>query len=200
MKYIGKKTKRLDGVSLVKGKPVFADDVILPEMLYLKILHSPHAHAIIKRIDTSKAERMQGVAVVLTHKDFKAHYYSTAGQGYPEPSPRDTTIFCSRARYVGDRIAAVAAEALETAEEALREIEVEYEILPAILNPQESIDNPIVIHPEEGISGVHDAMRNIAAAIDVEVGDVELALKQSKFTFEGEYSTPYVQRWKWQSI
>ena len=76
MKYIGKKTRRLDGIALVKGKPVFADDVVLPNMLYLKILHSPHAHAIIKRIDTSKAEKMKGVALILTHKHFMTHYYT----------------------------------------------------------------------------------------------------------------------------
>ena len=108
MRTIGKKTIRVDGHSLVKGKPVFADDIKLDNPLYIKILHSPVAHAKIKNIDTTKAMAMDGVVAVYTHKDFKKHYYTTAGQGYPEPSPRDYLILDDTVRYIGDNVAFVA--------------------------------------------------------------------------------------------
>ncbi len=194
MKYIGQKTRRVDGVSLVKGKPVFTDDMKLPDTLHLKILHSPHAHAEITGIDCSKALELDGVAAILTYQDFTPHYYTTAGQGYPEPSPRDQTIFNSTARYVGDRIAVVAAESVEIAAEALRLIEVEYKVLPAVFDPEKAIDNETVIHPESGISGVHDPQRNIASSVEVETGDFEAGLKNSRHVITGKYSTPYVQQ------
>jgi putative selenate reductase molybdopterin-binding subunit len=109
MKIIGKKTIRVDGESLVKGKPVFADDIMLDNPLYIKILHSPIAHGKIKNIDTIQTLAMDGVAAVYTHKDFNKHYYTTAGQGYPEPSPRDFRILDDTVRYVGDNVAFVAA-------------------------------------------------------------------------------------------
>ena len=194
MKYIGQKTKRVDGVALVKGKPVFADDLKLPDTLHLKILHSPHAHAIITRIDCSKALQLDGVAAILTHEDFTPHYYTTAGQGYPEPSPRDQTIFSSTVRYVGDRIAVVAAESVEIAGQALKLIEVEYKLLPAIFDPEKAVDNDVVIHPEPGTGGIHDPRRNIASSIEVETGNFETGFKESKYVFNGKYSTPYVQQ------
>jgi len=194
VKTIGVKTARVDGMALATGKPVFADDIKLEHMLYVKLLYSPVAHAKIKRIDTSRAKAYPGVVCVLTHEDFPVHYYTTAGQGYPEPSPRDITIFSSVARFVGDRIAAVAGETLEAAEAGVRAIEVDYEELPAIFDPEEAIDNPVVIHPEEGISFVTDPKRNIAAHIGVVLGDPDKGFAESKWVFEGKYKTPYVQQ------
>ena len=194
MKYIGKKTMRVDGISLVKGRSVFADDVHLPDTLYLKILHSPHAHAEIKAIDCSAALKLAGVAAILTYKDFPDRYFTSAGQGYPEPSPRDIRILDDRVRFVGDRVVVIAAETLEAAEQAAEMVNVEYNILDSIFNPEEAIDNSIVIHPETGCSGVCDAKRNIASHIDLEIGEADKALKNSKYVFKEEYSTPYVQQ------
>ncbi|MEA3287089.1 MAG: molybdopterin cofactor-binding domain-containing protein, partial [Candidatus Marinimicrobia bacterium] len=193
MKVIGKDIQRVDGESLVRGKPVFTDDMKLKDVLHVKILHSPIAHARILAIDTSKAEALDGVVAVFTHQDFKPHYYTTAGQGYPEPGPRDMRILDSTVRYVGDRVAFVAAESLEIANQALKLIEVKYEELPCIFDVQKSMTAGFAIHPTEGTSGIHNIEKNIAAHLDAEIGDVEAALAESVHVFEGTYSTPFVQ-------
>lgn len=195
MKIVGKKTRRVDGLALAKGKPVFADDIPKKDFLYVKILHSPIAHGRIKAIDKSKAMAVDGIATILTHEDFPVHYFTTAGQGYPEPSPRDTRIFDDTVRFVGDRVAVVAGESLEIVERALELIHVEYEECPAIFDVREAIDNETIIHPgKDGFSFLHDAKRNIAANIDEELGDVEAGLKESAYVFEGTYFTPYAQQ------
>src|SRR5208337_4344002 len=123
---VGKNLKKVDGFKLVTGRPAFADDIVVPGLLYGKILPSPHAHARIKRIDTSKARALPGVHAVLTYKDVPRVPHTTAGQMWPEPSPYDTYLLDSKMRFVGDRVAAVAAETRAIAEKALRLIEVDY--------------------------------------------------------------------------
>jgi len=193
MKVIGKDILRVDGESLVRGKPVFTDDIKLKDVLYVKILHSPVAHAKILSIDTSKAETLDGVIAVFTHEDFKPHYYTTAGQGYPEPGPRDMRILDSTVRFVGDRVAFVAAESVAIAKQALELIDVEYEELPCIFDATKSMTAGFALHPTTGTTGIHDIEKNIAAHLDAELGDVDAALKSSDHVFEGTYSTPFVQ-------
>ncbi len=195
MKYVGQKAMRVDGPGLAAGSPMFADDIPHPKgMLHLKVLRSPHAHAKITKIDATKAMQIPGVVLVLTHQDFPIYYYTTAGQGYPEPSPRDTRILDEKVRFVGDRVALVAAETLEAAEAALSQIRVEYELLPAILDPRKALDNPTVIHPEPGKTMFGDAKRNMPAHLEAQIGDVEAGLKQAKYVFDREYSMPYAQQ------
>ncbi|MFQ6677450.1 MAG: xanthine dehydrogenase family protein molybdopterin-binding subunit [Fidelibacterota bacterium] len=195
MKIVGQKTRRVDGLGLAKGKPVFADDIPKKGFLYAKILHSPFAHAKIKSIDKSATMAMDGIQAVLSHEDFPVHYYTTAGQGYPEPSPRDTRIFDDTMRFVGDRVAVVAGDSLEIVEKGLKMIRVDYEELPAIFDPRESIDNKIILHPDkDGFSFLHNAKRNIAANIHEEIGNLDEGLKDSAHVFEGSYFTPYAQQ------
>lgn len=195
MKTIGQKTVRLDGPALVTGQPVFADDMPHPaKLLYLKVLRSEHAHARILKIDATEAMAMPGVVLVLTHKDFPIHYYTTAGQGSPEPSPRDTRILDDKVRFVGDRVALIAAESLEIAEAAAAKIKIDYEILPAILDMRQALDNPTVIHPEPGKTTFGDNKRNMPAHLEAKIGDVGKALSTAAYVFEHEYSTPYVQQ------
>ncbi len=194
MQVIGKKTARVDGRALATGQPVFTDDIQPADMLYCKILHSPVAHARIKNINVTRALDREGVRLILTHHDFQPHYYTSAGQGYPEPSPRDMRIFNSTVRFIGDRVALVAAETLESAEAALADIFVEYEELPAIFDPRESRTSSTCIHPEKGKTDIHAAASNIASHIEAEVGDVDKTLKSAAYVFEREYSTPYVQQ------
>lgn len=193
MKIIGQDTQRVDGEALVRGNPVFADDIHLKNLLYVKILHSPVAHAKISRIDKTKAEALEGVVAVFTYKDFKTHYYTTAGQGYPEPGPRDIRILDSTVRFVGDRVAFVAAESIEIATQALDLIDVDYEELPSIFDVEKAMSSEIRLHLEAGKTGIHDASRNIASHLDAALGDVDGALKSSDYVFEGTYSTPFVQ-------
>jgi len=194
MKVVGKNTVRVDGIALAKGKAVFADDLQLPDLLHLKLLYSPIAHGRITHIDTTKAAALPGVAVVLTHRDFPPHFYTTAGQGYPEPSPRDMLILNPVMRYVGDKVAVVAAETPEIAQQAADLIEVQFEELPAIFDPRDAIDNPVVIHGEISDDPfLYDPRRNIAARVTADLGDVDEAFHNSVHVFEREYSTPYVQ-------
>ncbi len=194
MKIVGKPTNRVDGNALAKGKPVFADDIRLSDVLHIKILYSTIPHGRIINIHTEKALAIPGVVTILTHKDFPPHFYTTAGQGYPEPSPRDTLILNPTVRFVGDKVAIVVADSLEIAKQALKSITVEYEEYPAIFDPEVSIDNTVVLHPEINDDPfLFDSKRNIAARITADVGDVKVAERESHHVFEREYSTPYVQ-------
>jgi len=191
---VGRSERKVDGVSLVTGKPKFVADVDLPETLHVKILRSPHAHACIKAIDTSKAETLAGVACVLTHVNTPATRYTTAGQGYPEPSPYDSRMFDTKVRFVGDRVAAVAAETEGAAEEALKLIDVAYEELPAVLSIGEALaDGAPVIHDEIDAAGIYEASRNIAADVDIDVGDVEKGFAESDVVVETTCETQYAQ-------
>ncbi|MCD6495033.1 molybdopterin-dependent oxidoreductase, partial [Candidatus Bipolaricaulota bacterium] len=191
---VGKSELKVDGRGLVTGKPLFTTDIDLPGTLYVKILRSPHAHARIVSIDTSVAEAIAGVVLVLTHKNTPSTRYTTAGQGFPEPSPYDTRMFDTVVRFVGDRVAAVAAETPEIAEEALKKIEVTYEKLPAVLSIDESqAENAPIVHGEDDSTGIYDAKRNIVANIDILAGDVERGFAESDVIVETTCETQYAQ-------
>jgi len=191
---VGKSERKVDGRALVTGKPVFVADLQLPGMLHVKILGSPHAHAKIVSIDTSEAEAMAGVACVLTHENTPTTRHTTAGQGYPEPSPYDSRMFEDRVRFVGDRVAAVAADSEAIAEEALLAIRVEYEELPAVLSIDEAVaDGAPVVHSEEDSTGIYDASKNIVADVDIDVGDVEAGFAESDEIVEFTCETQYAQ-------
>src|SRR5437773_9380144 len=136
---VGQKERRVDARPLVTGAPVYAAEYEQPNMLHARILHSPHAHANILHIDTSKANALPGVSTVLTHEDLPRVAHSTAGQPYPETSPYDAYLLDRRVRYVGDWVAFVAAESPAIAQEALQLIEVEYEVLPGVFDPLEAM-------------------------------------------------------------
>ena len=196
LQVVGKPEPKVDALKLVQGKPAFAADVQMPGMLYAKILRSPVAHARIKRIDTSRAEALPGVHAVLTYKDIPRVVFSTAGQSDPIPGPLDFVSLDNKVRYVGDRVAAVAAESPEIAEQALRLIEVEYEELPAVLDPREAMEpGAPVIHDEPDYVpfGECDPARNLAARIRIELGDVDAAMEEADLVFEGEYEVQRVQ-------
>ena len=116
---VGKPEIKVDAVKLVQGKPTFTDDIELRGMLYAKVLHSPVAHARIKNIDASRARMLDGVHAVLTYKDIPRVVYSTAGQSDPIPGPLDSFSLDDKVRFVGDRVAFVAAESEEIAARAL---------------------------------------------------------------------------------
>jgi putative selenate reductase molybdopterin-binding subunit len=159
-------------------------------MLYGKILPSPYAHARIRRIDTRKAKALPGVHAVLTYQDVPRVPHTTAGQAWPEPSPYDTYLLDSKVRFVGDRVAAVAAESRAIAEQALTLIEVDYEVLPAVLNMEQArAPGAPVIHDEPDSMRIYDASRNIAAHIYREIGNVDEGFREADYVFEGEYRT-----------
>jgi putative selenate reductase molybdopterin-binding subunit len=146
---VGRPEMKVDAVKLVKGKPVFADDVDMPGMLHGALLTSPHAHARITRIDASKARALPGVHAVLTHQDIPRVIYASGGQTWPNPHPWDQVSLDNKVRHVGDRVAVVAAETPEIAQAALDLIEVEYEVLPAVFDPIATMQpGAPVIHDE----------------------------------------------------
>jgi len=194
---VGKPEKKVDAVKLVQGKPAFAADMDIRGMLYAKVLHSPHAHARIKKIDTSKAQSLKGVAAVLTWQDIPRVVYSTAGQSDPIPGPLDTFSLDHKVRFVGDRVALVAAETLEIAEKALTLIDVEYEMLDVILDSRQAMDSKAPrIHDEAEYVNFGDSNpdRNLAAHIRIDIGDVEKGFKDADEIFEAEYEAPKVQQ------
>jgi len=195
LRSVGKSERRVDSVKLATGRGTFVDDIALPDMLYARILHSPHAHARIVRIDATHARSMPGVIAVLTHEDVPRIPYTTAGQGWPEPSPYDAVMLDSKVRFVGDRVAVVAAQDPELAQRACEAIVVEYEILPAIFDPETAMDpGAPVIHDQSDSSGIKDASRNLAAEIIAELGSVETGFAEAERVFEGTYRVPYVQQ------
>jgi len=194
-KVVGKSEPKVDGVKLAAGKPVYADDFEMRDMLYAAMLTSPHAHARIKAIDTSKAKALPGVHAVLTHEDVPRVIYASGGQSYPNPPPYDQVSLDNKVRHVGDRVAVVAAETPEIAHEAIKLIEVEYEVLPAVLDPEEAMqDGAPIIHDEPDAIDIHDAEHNIVHHIDASAGDADYEWGRADHIFEGEYRTHQVQQ------
>ncbi len=191
---VGQPQVKVDAEKLVQGRPVFAADVQPEGMLYGALLTSPHAHAHIKRIETGKARALPGVHAVLTYRDIPRIKHASGGQSYPQPPPFDQVVLDTKVRHVGDRVAVVAAETPELARKALRLIEVEYEVLPAVVDPEEAMrEGAPVIHDEPDTEGIYDPQRNIVHRIEAEVGDVEAALAAAQHVFEGTYRTPKQQ-------
>ncbi len=194
---IGKPEPKVDAIKLVQGKPAFAADMEMRSMLVAKILHSPVAHARIKRIDAALARALPGVAAVLTWHDLPRVVYSTAGQSDPIPGPLDSFSLDNKVRFVGDRVALVAAETEAIAEQALGLIEVEYESLPAILDPAEAMqpEAPRIHEEPEYVNFAEsDPSRNLAAHIAIDIGDVERGLLEADMVIEGDYEVPKVQQ------
>lgn len=194
---VGKPEKKVDAVKLVQGKPAFTADMDMRGMLYARVLRSPHAHARIKSIDAGKARDLQGVAAVLTWQDIPRVVYSTAGQSDPIPGPLDTFSLDNKVRFVGDRVAMVAAETPEIAEKALALIHVEYEVLDAILDSRDAMgSNTVQIHDEPEYVNFADSNpdKNLAAEIRIDIGDVEKGFREADEIFEAEYVVPKVQQ------
>lgn len=198
---VGQRERRVDARPLVTGAPVYASEFEQPHMLHGRILHSPHAHALIRHINTERALALPGVHAVLTYKDVPRVAHSTAGQPYPEPSPYDMYLLDDRVRYVGDWVAFVAAETSALAAEALALIAVEYEILPAVFDPLEAmqawtpqIHEPDTTHPNYGkhLGDIYDATRNLVAHEVITHGDFEAAMREADVIVESEYRVPYI--------
>ena len=193
MKVVNNKTPSVDGKGLMQGRSYYTDDIAAQDSLVIKILRSPHAFARIKSIDVSEAQKLNGVALVLTYKDVPHVSFSRAGQGYPEPSPHDKFILDEYVRYVGDEVAMVAAIDQETAEDALKLIKVEYEVFEPVLDFEKAFKNKSVIHPEDGICEMFpigfDPKKNVAASYEMEVGNVEEELKKSDVVVDETFYT-----------
>ena len=141
MKYVNQAIRKVDAMSLVTGKPVYTGDMVPANTLMVKMLRSPHAHALIEEIDTAAALKVPGVVAVFTYKDVPQSRFTTAGQTYPEPSPYDRLILDRRLRCVGDPVALVAAETEAAAAKAVGHIKVKYQVLEPLLDFTQAKDN-----------------------------------------------------------
>ncbi|MBN1269263.1 MAG: molybdopterin-dependent oxidoreductase [Kiritimatiellae bacterium] len=197
-KVVGHSVTKIDALSLALGKPAYVADFKPANALHVKMLWSPHAHAVIKSIDISEAERMPGVKAVLYHGNVPRIVHTTAGQGAPEPSPYDTFMFDRKVRFVGDRVAAVAAETAEMAAAAVKAIRVEYQVLEPVLSIDDALKpNTPVIHDEPEARAVipvpYDPRKNIAAKVGMDHGDLDKALAGADAKLDHTYETHYAQ-------
>jgi putative selenate reductase molybdopterin-binding subunit len=191
---VNRSERRIDGEALVRGAPVFvADAPLRDQTLHVALATSPHAHARIRAIDTTRAEALPGVVLVLTHHNTPLTRYTTAGQGYPEPSPHDARMFDDKVRFAGDRVAAVAAETVELARAALDLIEVDYEPLDPVLSIDAARAAGAPLVHDEPCPDAWDAGRNIAAHVAAVAGDVEAGLAGSDVTVDVTVETHYAQ-------
>lgn len=175
---IGKRVPLKDAPEKVTGRATFVADMKLPGMLHVKILRSPYPHAKILRVDVSKAEAFPGVKAVLSKNNAPWVKMPVTYGG-----PRDKRAFDEKVRYVGDEVAAVAAVSKKVAKEALKLIKVDYEKLPAVLDPEEAMkpDAPL-IH--------EDKAKNIGWPTLAESGDVEAGFAEADHVFEETFRTP----------
>lgn len=195
MKHIGKEIKKVDADLLLAAQPAYTGDLVPEGALIVKVLRSPHPHAIIEEINTAAAERMEGVACVLTWKNCPYHAYTNAGQGVPQQTPYDRHILDKKVRYVGDEVAIVAAETERIALQALKRIRVKYRLLPPVLDYETAEENPSVIHDQDDYimrqeAVIHnDRFHNILSQGGKERGEWDKTWKECAYTVEGRYHT-----------
>lgn len=193
MKTVNQGIRKKDAMALVTGKPVYTDDMAPKNCLTVKVLRSPHAHAIIASIDTIAAKKVPGIECVLTYQDVPTSRFTTAGQTYPEPSPYDCLILDAHLRYVGDAVAIVAGVDEKTVDRAMKLIDVQYKVLEPLLDFRQAKDNPILVHPEDDFITLNDVgadnKRNLCASDRFEYGNFDDEYSRCAVTIEETYHT-----------
>lgn len=183
------------GPDVVRGTARYTFDTEIEGLLHIKLLRSPHAHARIVAIDRSAAMAVPGVHAILTHEDAPSVLFSTARHEQDWMDPEDTRILDDVVRFIGQKVAAVVAESEGAAEEACRRLKVDYEILPALIDPEEAMaPGAPLVHPDRtSANRIADAQRNLVAETHGEFGDVASALAASAVTYEGTFHSHRVQ-------
>ncbi|KHT60231.1 hypoxanthine oxidase [Photobacterium gaetbulicola] len=219
---VGKNCPKIDSAKMVQAKPCYVEDRIPANACVIKVLRSPHAHAWIKHLDVSNAEALPGVVSVITHKNCPDVPYTPGGQSAPEPSPLDRRMFGQKMRHVGDRVAAVVAESVEIAEQALKLIDVEFDVLEPVMSIDEAMAaNAPIIHNEPieyGVGAPDDLeeqnrnadpregklivnfpigcfpRKNIAASVRGHIGDLDKGFAEADVIIERTYESKQVQQ------
>ena len=198
MKYVNAPVMKKDAMALVTGKPVYMDDLAPKDCLIVKVLRSPHAHALIEDIKTENALKQNGIECILTYKDVPKRRFTMAGQSFPEPSPYDRYILDQRVRFVGDAVAIVAGTDEAAIDRALKMIKVKYQVLEPVLDYHTAKDNPILVHPEEDWKSLcpvgADNKRNLCASGLEGSGDVDAVMDDCEIVMEETFHVKAVQQ------
>ncbi|WP_406503956.1 molybdopterin-dependent oxidoreductase [Streptomyces sp. NBC_00212] len=194
-KAVGKSIGAPAGPQVVTGTARYTFDVEVPGLLHMKLLRSPHPHARILSIDTAAALRVPGVHAVLTHEDAPDTLYSSARHEHPTEDPDDTRVLDDTVRYVGQRVAAVVADSEQAAEEGCRRVEVVYQELPYVIDPEEAMaPGAPMVHegkgPEVRIARVEN---NVAGEVHGEIGSVADGFAAADVIYEETFRTQRVQ-------
>lgn len=190
---VGASIEKIDAMALVTGKPVYTEDIEPANALVVKLLRSPHAHAIIKNIDIIRALLVPGIEAIYTYEDVPKIRFTLAGQSYPEPSPYDRMILEDRVRYVGDEVCIVAGGSEAAVDKAMKLIKVSYEVLESLIDYEAAKDNPVIIHPEEdyhvNFEIGNEVRRNICSSGSSSYGDIDEAFSAADVFVEHIYRT-----------
>ena len=193
MRIVNHAVPKVDSEALVTGKAVYTNDLAPEDCLIVKIIRSPHAHALIKEINTERAKTVPGIECILTYKDCPDKRFTMAGQTYPEPSPYDRLILDQRMRFVGDAVAIVAGTSEEAVRKAMKLVKIKYEVLEPVLDFRKAKDNPVLVHPEENWRSLcpvgADNKRNLCAHGVSEAGDIEAVLASCEHVIDRVYHT-----------
>ena len=193
LKIVNRPLVKKDAAALVTGKSVYTNDLAPSDCLIVKVIRSPYAHALIKDINTARAEAVPGIECVLTYKDCPDKRFTMAGQTYPEPSPYDRLILDQRVRFVGDAAAIVAGTSEEAVKKAMKLVKIQYEVLEPVLDFRTAKDNPILVHPEDNWRSLcpvgADNKRNLCAHGVCGDGDVEAVLAKCDHVIDRVYHT-----------
>lgn len=222
LEIVGKPMDKIDGAALVSGEPVFVEDKVPANAWVLHVIRSPFASAYIKSIDTSEAEKLDGVAAIITAENCPDVYYMQAGQGNPEPSPHDRRLFNRKVRHVGDRVAGIVARTKEIADQAAALIKVEYEPTDAVFTVEEAMaEGAPLVHngPVQYNAGAPadldefnaragderegkviyqfplgaNIQKNIAASNKGGIGDIEKGFAEADAVVDHTYQTSQIQ-------
>ena len=194
---VGKCLPKKDSDQLLLGKPVFMDDIVPQDCLVVKLLRSPHAHALVEEVKTVAAAKVPGIEAIYTWKDVPKERFCIAGQTYPEPSPYDRLILDQRVRCVGDPVAIVAGENEKAVDKALRLIKVKYQVLEPVLDFRKALDNEVLVHPEENwksYGNTGDVKRNLLHHEEDAHGDVEQVLSECDEVIEHSWRIKAAQQ------
>jgi len=184
MPTIGQSVRRIDAEGKVTGKTLYPGDINLPNQAYMKILFAHRPHAVIRKLDTSQAEALPGVIAIFTARDVPVNEYGLIMPDQPVLcGPGSSKPYADRVRFVGDQVAAIVAESEEIATQARDLIEVVYEDLPVLGDPEQAMHDDVnLLHPDQG--------SNVFCHYRIRKGDVESALARADVVVEGEYRTP----------
>ena len=193
MRIVNQPVPKVDAKALVTGQGVYTDDLAPSDCLIVKVLRSPHAHALIKDINLTRALAVPGIECILTYEDCPDKRFTMAGQSYPEPSPYDRLILDQRVRFVGDAVAVIAGNSKEAVNKAMKLIKVKYEVLEPLLDFRKAKDNPVLVHPEDNWRSLcpvgADNKRNLCAHEEDSAGDIDSVLDSCEYVVDRVYHT-----------